>query len=216
MMLLTSLQWKHTLHPTRGLDKMLCDTLLTDSIRTNMTMFLTFFLETSTSDSILEKWSRRSREIYRLIISNKRTTIDSKEYCIRMIPKKTPSWLSRRKSLTSTTKKMSFISQRTIDGWVVLSTRKQSNWPFLKQQLLEHDNELEMFKDRLFENAIDFPPSYPFTEDNCGTTYMKTRCPAWCDRIVLSHSAKGIIANNSSVSHLCLLVCLMSCSINLL
>jgi inositol-1,4,5-trisphosphate 5-phosphatase len=60
-------------------------------------------------------------------------------------------------------------------------------------QLLKLDNELEKFKDRVFEFDIAFPPSYPFTEDACGTTYMKTRCPAWCDRILLSHSAKDII-----------------------
>ena len=36
--------------------------------------------------------------------------------------------------------------------------------------------------------------SYPFSEDvSDGMSYMKTRCPSWCDRILLSHSAKDII-----------------------
>lgn len=36
--------------------------------------------------------------------------------------------------------------------------------------------------------------SYPFCEDvNDGLSYMKTRCPSWCDRILMSQSAKNII-----------------------
>ena len=65
-------------------------------------------------------------------------------------------------------------------------------------QLLEDDTELECFKDRLLEKEIKFPPSYPFTEDMCGTTYMKTRCPSWCDRILFSPSAKALIADVSA------------------
>lgn len=68
-------------------------------------------------------------------------------------------------------------------------------------QLLEDDSELECFKDRLMEQEIKFPPSYPFTEDMCGTTYMKTRCPSWCDRILFSHSAKALISDVSPSSH---------------
>ena len=64
-------------------------------------------------------------------------------------------------------------------------------------QLLEDDSELECFRDRLAECAIHFPPSYPFTEDMCGTTYMKTRCPSWCDRILFSHSAKALFVEVS-------------------
>ena len=37
--------------------------------------------------------------------------------------------------------------------------------------------------------------SYPFTEDvNDGLSYMKTRVPSWCDRILLSHSAKDVLS----------------------
>ena len=37
--------------------------------------------------------------------------------------------------------------------------------------------------------------SYPFSEDTKdGTSYMKTRCPSWCDRIMLSHAAAKVVA----------------------
>lgn len=36
--------------------------------------------------------------------------------------------------------------------------------------------------------------SYPYSEDYTKPTqYMNTRCPAWCDRILMSHSARDII-----------------------
>ncbi|RWS12719.1 type I inositol 1:4:5-trisphosphate 5-phosphatase-like protein, partial [Dinothrombium tinctorium] len=66
--------------------------------------------------------------------------------------------------------------------------------------LLEYDKELETFKERLFEFEINFPPSYPFTEDSKSSTYMKTRCPAWCDRVLLSKSAKGFIKTEENDS----------------
>lgn len=66
-------------------------------------------------------------------------------------------------------------------------------------QLLEFDVELDCFKDRLLEHEITFPPSYPFTEDMCGKTYMKTRCPSWCDRILFSPSAKDLF-NDVSIA----------------
>ncbi|XP_046565932.1 inositol polyphosphate-5-phosphatase A-like [Haliotis rubra] len=53
--------------------------------------------------------------------------------------------------------------------------------------LKQYDTEMTPFKDRLSEYEINFPPSYPFSEDvNDGTSYMKTRCPSWCDRILIS------------------------------
>lgn len=61
-------------------------------------------------------------------------------------------------------------------------------------QLKDYDYELKSFKDQLFEFAIHFQPSYPFEEsEHEGTKYMKTRCPAWCDRVVLSAGAKRLI-----------------------
>ncbi|KAJ8317742.1 hypothetical protein KUTeg_005646 [Tegillarca granosa] len=69
---------------------------------------------------------------------------------------------------------------------------------FLKKakNLHQYDTEPSSFKDRLFEFDIHFPPSYPFSEDvSDGMSYMKTRCPSWCDRILLTHSAKNIVVN---------------------
>ncbi|XP_063435126.1 inositol polyphosphate-5-phosphatase A-like isoform X2 [Mytilus trossulus] len=73
---------------------------------------------------------------------------------------------------------------------------------FLKKSkhLRKYDNEMILYKDRLFEYEINFPPSYPFSEDvSDGLSYMKTRCPSWCDRLLLSHSAKNIIVQNETV-----------------
>lgn len=37
-------------------------------------------------------------------------------------------------------------------------------------------------------------PSYPYSEDcSQGRQYMNTRCPAWCDRVLMSPSAKELI-----------------------
>ncbi|KAI5617384.1 type I inositol 1,4,5-trisphosphate 5-phosphatase, partial [Silurus asotus] len=61
--------------------------------------------------------------------------------------------------------------------------------------LLEFDKEKTVFKDRLHELEISFPPSYPYSEDSSqGKQYMNTRCPAWCDRILMSSSAKDLVA----------------------
>ncbi|XP_048799971.1 inositol polyphosphate-5-phosphatase A isoform X2 [Lagopus muta] len=65
--------------------------------------------------------------------------------------------------------------------------------------LLEFDRELSVFKDRLYELDISFPPSYPYSEDSTqGKQYMNTRCPAWCDRILMSHSAKELILKSEN------------------
>ncbi|XP_012281445.1 uncharacterized protein LOC105700307 [Orussus abietinus] len=67
------------------------------------------------------------------------------------------------------------------------------------QWLREYDKELEDFDGRLFEFPINFVPSYPFEEDiKEGTSYMQTRVPAWCDRILLSPTAKSLVQNMSS------------------
>ncbi|XP_065377722.1 inositol polyphosphate-5-phosphatase A isoform X6 [Macaca fascicularis] len=65
--------------------------------------------------------------------------------------------------------------------------------------LLEFDKELSVFKDRLYELDISFPPSYPYSEDaRQGEQYMNTRCPAWCDRILMSPSAKELVLRSES------------------
>ncbi|XP_043243247.1 inositol polyphosphate-5-phosphatase A-like [Amphibalanus amphitrite] len=60
--------------------------------------------------------------------------------------------------------------------------------------LLSFDQELDEFRDRLHEFPIEFPPSYPFEENVDRSEYlMKTRCPSWCDRILMSKSALQVI-----------------------
>ncbi|XP_033632733.1 inositol polyphosphate-5-phosphatase A-like isoform X2 [Asterias rubens] len=60
--------------------------------------------------------------------------------------------------------------------------------------LLQFDKELLCFTNQLHEFDREFPPSYPYSEDvTDGRSYMKTRVPAWCDRILLSTSAKPLI-----------------------
>jgi inositol-1,4,5-trisphosphate 5-phosphatase len=75
-------------------------------------------------------------------------------------------------------------------------------------KLREFDRELEPFADRLFEFPISFQPSYPFEEDRKGAEYyMQTRCPSWCDRILLSKSAKSLVSNVSFQIILCAIAC---------
>uniref|UniRef100_A0A8C6VY89 inositol-polyphosphate 5-phosphatase n=1 Tax=Nothobranchius furzeri TaxID=105023 RepID=A0A8C6VY89_NOTFU len=60
--------------------------------------------------------------------------------------------------------------------------------------LLKYDKEVQAFCDIIREVDITFPPSYPYSEDhNQPTRYMNTRCPAWCDRILMSHTADDLI-----------------------
>lgn len=65
-------------------------------------------------------------------------------------------------------------------------------------KLREYDKELEDFDGRLIELPITFVPSYPFEEDvEQGTSYMQTRVPAWCDRVLLSPAAQKLVQNVS-------------------
>uniref|UniRef100_A0A1A9W6N5 inositol-polyphosphate 5-phosphatase n=1 Tax=Glossina brevipalpis TaxID=37001 RepID=A0A1A9W6N5_9MUSC len=60
--------------------------------------------------------------------------------------------------------------------------------------LKKFDRELEPLREFLEEFPIDFPPSYPYEEDpEMPMDYMSTRCPSWCDRILMSPQAKQII-----------------------
>ena len=70
----------------------------------------------------------------------------------------------------------------------LFSAAKNTGW------LQEMDNELDRFRSKLFEFKISFSPSYPFKEDTTGAySYMKTRCPAWCDRILFNVAGAGVI-----------------------
>ncbi|KAE9523577.1 hypothetical protein AGLY_016129 [Aphis glycines] len=65
--------------------------------------------------------------------------------------------------------------------------------------LKDFDHELKSFEEQLFEFPIHFQPSYPFEEnEHEGMNYMQTRCPAWCDRVVLSAGAKLLINDKAS------------------
>ncbi|XP_042344226.1 inositol polyphosphate-5-phosphatase A [Plectropomus leopardus] len=60
--------------------------------------------------------------------------------------------------------------------------------------LLKYDREVAAFHDIISEEDIKFPPSYPYSEEYTKPTqYMNTRCPAWCDRILMSHAAQEVI-----------------------
>uniref|UniRef100_A0A3Q0SJ88 inositol-polyphosphate 5-phosphatase n=1 Tax=Amphilophus citrinellus TaxID=61819 RepID=A0A3Q0SJ88_AMPCI len=60
--------------------------------------------------------------------------------------------------------------------------------------LLKYDKEVAAFHDVIREEDIMFPPSYPYSEEYTKPTqYMNTRCPAWCDRILMSHTAQDLI-----------------------
>ncbi|KAM7391535.1 hypothetical protein PAMP_022217 [Pampus punctatissimus] len=62
--------------------------------------------------------------------------------------------------------------------------------------LLQYDKEVTAFHDVIREEEIKFPPSYPYSEEYTKPTqYMNTRCPAWCDRILMSHTAEEFIHN---------------------
>ncbi|XP_053665791.1 uncharacterized protein LOC128714898 [Anopheles marshallii] len=60
--------------------------------------------------------------------------------------------------------------------------------------LRQFDRELESLRSILYEFPITFPPSYPYEEDPfLPGAYMATRCPAWCDRILVSPAARKLI-----------------------
>lgn len=62
----------------------------------------------------------------------------------------------------------------------------------------QFDYELHPLKEVLVEYPITFPPSYPYEEDpTLPQDYMRTRCPAWCDRVLMSPAAKNLIIDNN-------------------
>nr|XP_046917877.1 inositol polyphosphate-5-phosphatase A-like [Dermatophagoides farinae] len=75
--------------------------------------------------------------------------------------------------------------------------------------LMKQDKELNHFHGTLWEFDRHFLPSYPFEENiNMITTassskmiansYMKTRCPAWCDRVLMNNTAKQLLIKNEN------------------
>ncbi|XP_043485143.1 inositol polyphosphate-5-phosphatase A [Leptopilina heterotoma] len=110
-----------------------------------------------------------------------------------------------RESKTSAKGSISKMQFRNNDDSVVLTLGKKEFSHYKHQNvfienegqwLKEYDKELDDFNGRLFEFPIKFIPSYPFEEDiQEGANYMQTRVPAWCDRILLSSTAKQLVQN---------------------
>ena len=73
------------------------------------------------------------------------------------------------------------------------------HWKLLK----ECDFETSSLNQSVVEFPLTFPPSYPFEENldlgDIGKLYMKTRCPAWCDRILVSLIAKKNLFSSNVV-----------------
>ncbi|XP_054745719.1 inositol polyphosphate-5-phosphatase A isoform X1 [Anastrepha obliqua] len=58
---------------------------------------------------------------------------------------------------------------------------------FKEEWLKKYDRDWDIFRGILCEYDIPFPPSYPYKEEpHLPTEYMITRCPSWCDRILMS------------------------------
>nr|XP_002128620.1 type I inositol 1,4,5-trisphosphate 5-phosphatase-like [Ciona intestinalis] len=83
---------------------------------------------------------------------------------------------------------------------------------FEYQYLKSFDSELSDTGLEWKEHEITFPPTYPFSENiaDC-EDYMRTRCPAWCDRILLSqtlwewlHHDKANVYYNTIGSDVCM------------
>lgn len=69
-------------------------------------------------------------------------------------------------------------------------------------QLKIFDKELEAFSDTLCEYPVTFPPSYPFEENtSSATSYMQTRCPAWCDRVIFSKNVKKLVEDDKPIEY---------------
>ncbi|KAI6241030.1 Inositol-polyphosphate 5-phosphatase [Aphelenchoides fujianensis] len=71
------------------------------------------------------------------------------------------------------------------------------------RQFREDDQEANGFQ--LHEAAINFPPTYPWSEDpedsNC---LMNTRAPAWCDRILMNETAWSVVSNDLKHDYNCI------------
>jgi hypothetical protein len=56
------------------------------------------------------------------------------------------------------------------------------------------DVEASAFEPELTEAPVTFPPSYPYEERvDAPTQFLHKRCPAWCDRVLYSPSARGTV-----------------------
>ncbi|MFH4979448.1 hypothetical protein AB6A40_006157 [Gnathostoma spinigerum] len=66
---------------------------------------------------------------------------------------------------------------------------------------LEDDKEAKNFPS-LNELPICFPPTYPWSEDpDESKTFMKTRAPAWCDRILMNDPAYSLVTSDRKATY---------------
>uniref|UniRef100_A0A182FK27 inositol-polyphosphate 5-phosphatase n=1 Tax=Anopheles albimanus TaxID=7167 RepID=A0A182FK27_ANOAL len=102
------------------------------------------------------------------------------------------------------------VQYRDSDGVNVLTVGKKEfshcdQSTFKEQWLRQFDRELDSLRSVLYEYPITFPPSYPYEEDPLQPgAYMTTRCPAWCDRILISPAARKLICggvDNAMAKH---------------
>lgn len=96
------------------------------------------------------------------------------------------------------------VQYRNADGLNVLTVAKKEfthidhQTKFKESWLQQFDRELEPLRELLVEYPITFPPSYPYEEDpEMPQNYMFTRCPAWCDRIVMSPTSRDLIVDDA-------------------
>lgn len=74
-----------------------------------------------------------------------------------------------------------------------------TNW----HQYREDDQEPKQYA--LKELPIEFPPTYPWSEDPAASnSYMKTRPPAWCDRVLMNDTAFEAVINDKKASYSCI------------
>ncbi|KJH45685.1 endonuclease/exonuclease/phosphatase family protein [Dictyocaulus viviparus] len=74
-------------------------------------------------------------------------------------------------------------------------TKLLNDW----RSYLEDDREAKNFE-QLHELPINFPPTYPWSENpEESDVMMKTRAPAWCDRILMNASAFNIVRAGNPV-----------------
>lgn len=71
-------------------------------------------------------------------------------------------------------------------------------------QFRQFNREMEPLAGVLLEFPIAFAPSYPYEEEpHLPQHYMHTRCPAWCDRILMSAAARELIVDADASGDSC-------------
>ncbi|XP_060807016.1 inositol polyphosphate-5-phosphatase A isoform X2 [Amyelois transitella] len=121
------------------------------------------------------------------------------------VVKKVTEDLSANRVQNGNSADSSKLQYRSSDQRIVLTVGKKEfshvdhQKIFREPWLQRFDRELEALKPHLYEFPVKFPPSYPFEEDvHLPTHYMKTRCPSWCDRILLSQSARLLVQHDTN------------------